>query len=212
MRIPLDTGPLEEGRSNMSFDYLYTNFELIKFHDFPWLMLIFENFLSYSQRQQFSFTKTNEYLRVSKNSQVFASKLKDEVYVLSPRFPGVCFFKIITKYSLNIALDFIRLIKFFIYFLQIQELGPQQPYCNDQGTYIYLRKFMALPFLPEQEIPPMFQHLRQQATTAPLQQFVAYVSEIWITNVCVYMMPPGVIMMLKVGTTGCIVAPQVDRT
>ena len=163
-------------------------------------MLIFENFLSYShfwdyqqstkkhnsvghlQRQQFSFTKTNEYLSVSKNSQVFTSKLKDEVYVLSPRFPGVCFFKIITKYSLNIALDFIRLIKFFIYFLQIQELGLQQPYCNDQGTYIYLRKFMALPFLPEQEIPPMFQHLRQQATTAPLQQFVAYVSEIWITN------------------------------
>ena len=151
-------------------------------------MLIFENFLSYSQRQQFSFTKTNEYLSVSKNSQVFTSKLKDEVYVLSPRFPGVCFFKIITKYSLNIALDFIRLIKFFIYFLQIQELGLQQPYCNDQGTYIYLRKFMALPFLPEQEIPPMFQHLRQQATTAPLQQFVTYVSEIWITNVCVYMM------------------------
>ena len=112
-------------------------------------MLIFENFLSYSQRQQFSFTKTNEYLSVSKNSQVFASKLKDEVYVLSPRFPSVCFFKITTKYSLNIALDFIRLIKFFIYFLQIQELGLQQPYCNDQGTYIYLRKFMALPFLPE---------------------------------------------------------------
>ena len=35
MHIPLDTGPLQEGRSNMSFDYLYTNFELIKFHDFP---------------------------------------------------------------------------------------------------------------------------------------------------------------------------------
>lgn len=32
---------------------------------------------------------------------------------------------------------------------KIQELGLQQPYCNDQGTYIYLRKFMALPFLPE---------------------------------------------------------------
>ena len=45
------------------------------------------------------------------------------------------------------------------------------------GTYVYLRKFMALPFLPEQEIPPMFEQLRQQATTAPLQQFVAYVSD-----------------------------------
>ena len=29
------------------------------------------------QRQQFSFTKTNEYLSVSKNPQVFTSKLKD---------------------------------------------------------------------------------------------------------------------------------------
>ena len=49
-----------------------------------------------------------------------------------------------------------------IYFLQLQELGLQQPYCNDQGTYVYLRKLMALPFLPEQEIPPMFEQLRQQ--------------------------------------------------
>ena len=29
------------------------------------------------QRQQFSFTKTNEYLSVPKNPQVFTSKLKD---------------------------------------------------------------------------------------------------------------------------------------
>ena len=87
MRIPLDTGPLEEGRSNMSFDYQYTNFELIKFHDFPWLMLIFENFLSYSHFWDYQqSTKKHEYLSVSKNSQVFTSKLKDEVYVLSPRF------------------------------------------------------------------------------------------------------------------------------
>ena len=155
MRIPLDTGPLEEGRSNMSFDYLYTNFEPIKFHDFPWLMLIFEKFLSYShfwdyqqstkkhnsvghlQRHQFSFTKTNEYLSVSKNPQVFTSKLKDEVYVLSPQFPGVCFFqrwthdkkiaqsflstaKIITEYCAGLHdIRLIRLIKVFIYFLQI---------------------------------------------------------------------------------------------
>ena len=89
-----------------------------------------------------------------------------------------------------------------IYFLQLQELGLQQPYCNDQGTYVYLRKLMALPFLPEQEIQPMFEQLRQQATTAPLQQFVAYVSDTW-------MWPPSSwSVTLKVGTTGCIVAPQ----
>ena len=80
---------------------------------------------------------------------------------------------------------------FLIYFLQIQELGLQQPYCNDQGTYVYLRKLMALPFLPEQEIQPMFKQLRQQATTAPLQQFVAYVSDTWMwppSSWSVYMM------------------------
>ena len=71
---------------------------------------------------------------------------------------------------------------FLIYFLQIQELGLQQLYCNDQGTYVYLWKFMVLPFLPEQEIPPMFEQLRQQTTTAPLQQFFAYVSDTWISN------------------------------
>ena len=72
------------------------------------------NSIEHLQRQQFSFTKTNEYLSVSKNPQVFTSKLK--VYVLSRRFPGVgCFqrwihekkivqsflstVKILTKYS-----------------------------------------------------------------------------------------------------------------
>ena len=35
------------------------------------------NSVEHLQRQQFSFTKTNEYLSVSKNLQVFTSKLKD---------------------------------------------------------------------------------------------------------------------------------------
>ena len=48
------------------------------------------NSVEHLQRQQFSFTKTNEYLSVSKNPQVFTSKLKD---VLSRRFLGVCCFQ-----------------------------------------------------------------------------------------------------------------------
>ena len=75
------------------------------------------NSIEHLQRQQFSFTKTNEYLSVSKNPQVVTSK-PTKVYVLSRRFPGVgCFqrwthekktlqsflstAKIITKYSLE---------------------------------------------------------------------------------------------------------------
>ena len=34
-------------------------------------------------------------------------------------------------------------------FFQIQELGLQQEYNNDKGTYQYLRKIMELAFLPE---------------------------------------------------------------
>ena len=67
-------------------------------------------------------------------------------------------------------------------FVQIQELGLQQQYSNDQGTYLYLRKFMALPFLPEDQIPPMFEQLSLKATTAPLKQFVNYVTETWIRS------------------------------
>ena len=35
------------------------------------------NSVEHLQRQKFSFTKTNEYLSVSKNPQAFTSKLKD---------------------------------------------------------------------------------------------------------------------------------------
>ncbi|XP_068707730.1 uncharacterized protein [Montipora foliosa] len=63
---------------------------------------------------------------------------------------------------------------------KIQELGMQQQYISDKGTYVYLRKIMALPFLPESEIMPMFEILRQEASTAALQQFVEYVAGIWI--------------------------------
>ncbi|XP_067033176.1 uncharacterized protein [Acropora muricata] len=42
---------------------------------------------------------------------------------------------------------------------KIQELGLQQQYTSDKGTYTYLRKIMALAFLPELEITPMFEIL-----------------------------------------------------
>ena len=39
---------------------------------------------------------------------------------------------------------------------------------------------MALAFLPEAEITPMFETLRRQAPTASLQQFVEYVTRTWV--------------------------------
>ena len=41
---------------------------------------------------------------------------------------------------------------------------------------------MALAFLPEDEIEPMFEQLRAQAATDQLNQFVEYVSQTWIHN------------------------------
>ena len=40
---------------------------------------------------------------------------------------------------------------------------------------------MALPFLPEEEIEPMFQRLQRQASE-PLQQFTEYVNNTWING------------------------------
>nr|XP_058965772.1 uncharacterized protein LOC131792421 [Pocillopora verrucosa] len=65
---------------------------------------------------------------------------------------------------------------------KIQELGLQQQYNNNRGMYRYLRQIMALAFPPEDEIEPMFEHLKAQAATDQLRQFVEYVSQTWIHN------------------------------
>ncbi len=41
---------------------------------------------------------------------------------------------------------------------------------------------MALPFLPDSEIIPVFNRLKVQATTEPLQKFVEYVEITWINS------------------------------
>lgn len=41
---------------------------------------------------------------------------------------------------------------------------------------------MALPFLPHHEIEPIFNRIRQQATTEPLCKFVDYVDATWISS------------------------------
>ena len=53
---------------------------------------------------------------------------------------------------------------------------------HDQGTYSIIRKVMALPFLPEEDITPVFKQLQQKATTPSLQQFLSYVEDTWIRS------------------------------
>ena len=64
-------------------------------------------------------------------------------------------------------------LQYFIYlfFIQIQEVGLQHAYTHDESTYKYLRKLMALPFLPEGEIAPMFESLTHQATVVTTQVY-----------------------------------------
>ncbi|XP_068719964.1 uncharacterized protein [Montipora capricornis] len=48
---------------------------------------------------------------------------------------------------------------------KVQELGLQTAYSGDDAVYQYIRKIMALAFLPYLEILPMFVRLEAQAQT-----------------------------------------------
>ena len=53
-------------------------------------------------------------------------------------------------------------------------------YTHDEATYKFLRKLMALPFLPEIEIPAMFQRLSSKATGTQVRQVLNYIERTWI--------------------------------
>ena len=61
-------------------------------------------------------------------------------------------------------------ISFYVY--KVQELGLESTCRTDSSTYKYIWKVMALPFLPEADIPPMFQSPRDTPTTVTLQELV----------------------------------------
>ena len=84
-------------------------------------------------------------------------------------------------------------------FRQNQMLGLQQQYNEDNGTHWFLRKVMALPFLPHVAIQPMFERLREKVNAGPIQQLMEYVSVTWISST---IWPPSSwsIFMLSVRT------------
>lgn len=55
-------------------------------------------------------------------------------------------------------------------------------YTKDDSVHRYIRKLMALPFLPFHEIRPMFVRLGVQAQTQPLRDLVDYIKRQWIEN------------------------------
>lgn len=65
---------------------------------------------------------------------------------------------------------------------KVQELGLQTAYSGNDTVYRYIRKLMALPFLPHKEIRPMFVRLSVQAETQPLRNLTEYIQEQWIDS------------------------------
>ena len=63
----------------------------------------------------------------------------------------------------------------------MQDFGLQTAYRHDRGTYSFVRKIMALPFLPEREIRPMFEALHNEVS-GTLIDFAEYVSSTWING------------------------------
>lgn len=76
------------------------------------------------------------------------------------------------------------LTRYFSHLLltQIQELGLQKAYSEHDGAYKYLRKLMALPFLPHHEIPSMFAFLSEQVQGPPLSDLIDYIRKQWIES------------------------------
>ncbi|XP_068677112.1 uncharacterized protein [Montipora foliosa] len=64
---------------------------------------------------------------------------------------------------------------------KVQELGLQVAYTEDQGTYGWIRKLLALPFLPYTEITTQFERLRLGAE-GPRKELAEYIASQWIYN------------------------------
>lgn len=58
----------------------------------------------------------------------------------------------------------------------------QIDYSQLDSTHKFIRKLLALPFLPEEQIPPTFFALKETATTQRLSQLCNYIERTWISG------------------------------
>ncbi len=61
-------------------------------------------------------------------------------------------------------------------FKKIQKVGLQQAYCERGDKYTYLRKLMALPYLPVEQIVPAYNRLKDVADCigGAIQEIASY--------------------------------------
>ncbi|XP_076037058.1 uncharacterized protein LOC143022632 [Oratosquilla oratoria] len=65
---------------------------------------------------------------------------------------------------------------------KIQELGLQVSYSKEKNIFAYVRKLMALPFLPADKIQLEFNELKSKANSSELEKFVDYIENTWIQS------------------------------
>lgn len=192
---PLDTGSLEEGRQKIviqscrihCFSVINIYYKKLK-HCYQEDMTLNINSLQAKTCETLLFAFVDEInLKISESAKQLCIKCLRENV------------KILTQSWLSVSS------------LQIWELGFHYQY------NLYLCKFMALPFLPEDNIQPMFEQLHLKATTDHPKQFVNYaqkpgsaatpglprpgVSTWW---------PSGATTMWKGGTMDSTIVLQVD--
>ena len=64
----------------------------------------------------------------------------------------------------------------------VQSLGLQQAYSNDEGTHTFIRKLMALPFVPHEYIPMLFLNMTASNEKEMLRSLTTYVYNTWINS------------------------------
>ena len=63
---------------------------------------------------------------------------------------------------------------------KIQAIGLVPAYKSDSATHKLCRKFLALPYLPKEHIPAVFERLSAKASTPMLIELVVYIQINWI--------------------------------
>ena len=65
-------------------------------------------------------------------------------------------------------------------YLQVQHEGLQTAYIEDAATNTLIKKFLALPMLPAEHIPPVFESLSDEVVTEPKEKLAAYIKKQWM--------------------------------
>ena len=65
---------------------------------------------------------------------------------------------------------------------KVGEIGLKRDYEKKEDIYKFIRKLMALPFLPAEHIVPSFEHLEQTVSAPSLLELCTYIHDTWLTS------------------------------